>query len=134
MEAPKRATKFAANDSWGAFWKKTFGVDKLNQSLAILNGACAGATESFIVVPFELIKIRLQDKTKASVYNGPVDTHHLERGLLWCHLPDQGPPARGPGQQAEDVQRPRQWYAWRYRRYRHEHPLRRRQVPDPEHK
>ena len=73
MEAPKRATKFAANDSWGAFWKKTFGVDKLNQSLAILNGACAGATESFIVVPFELIKIRLQDKTKASVYKGPVD-------------------------------------------------------------
>lgn len=73
MEAPKRATKFAANDSWGTFWKKTFGVDKLNQSLAILNGACAGATESFIVVPFELIKIRLQDKTKASIYKGPVD-------------------------------------------------------------
>ncbi|KAG0681321.1 hypothetical protein C6P40_004810 [Pichia californica] len=73
MEAPKRATKFAANDSWGAFWKKTFGVDKLNQSLAILNGASAGATESFIVVPFELIKIRLQDKSQASKYNGPTD-------------------------------------------------------------
>lgn len=73
MEAPKRATKFAANDSWGAFWKKTFGVDKLNQSLAILNGACAGATESFIVVPFELVKIRLQDKSKAHLYNGPID-------------------------------------------------------------
>lgn len=73
MEAPKRATKFAANDSWGSFWKKTFGVEKLNQSLAILNGACAGATESFIVVPFELVKIRLQDKTKAKLYNGPTD-------------------------------------------------------------
>lgn len=73
MEAPKRATKFAANDEWGKIWKKTFGVEKLNQSLAILNGACAGATESFIVVPFELVKIRLQDKSKASMYNGPVD-------------------------------------------------------------
>lgn len=73
MEAPKRATKFAANDEWGKFWKKTFGVEKLNQSLAILNGASAGATESFIVVPFELVKIRLQDKSKASYYKGPVD-------------------------------------------------------------
>lgn len=73
MEAPKRATKFAANDEWGKFWKKTFGVEKLNQSLAILNGASAGATESFIVVPFELVKIRLQDKSKASYYKGPID-------------------------------------------------------------
>lgn len=73
MEAPKRATKFAANDSWGTFWKKTFGVDKLTQSLAILTGACAGATESFIVVPFELVKIRLQDKSQAHLYNGPID-------------------------------------------------------------
>lgn len=73
MEAPKRATKFAANDEWGKFWKKTFGVEKLNQSLAILNGASAGATESFIVVPFELVKIRLQDKSKAHLYKGPLD-------------------------------------------------------------
>ncbi|GMM28627.1 mitochondrial 2-oxodicarboxylate carrier [Martiniozyma asiatica (nom. inval.)] len=73
MEAPKRATKFAANDEWGKVWKKAFGVENLNQSLAILNGACAGATEAFIVVPFELVKIRLQDKTKASLYSGPGD-------------------------------------------------------------
>ncbi|KGK34838.1 hypothetical protein JL09_g6013, partial [Pichia kudriavzevii] len=73
MEAPKRAIKFAANDEWGKFWKNVFGVEKLNQSLAILNGACAGATESFVVVPFELVKIRLQDKSKASMYSGPID-------------------------------------------------------------
>ncbi|KAJ5893884.1 hypothetical protein N7495_005575 [Penicillium taxi] len=71
MEAPKRATKFAANDSWGAFYRGLFGVDKQTQSLAVLTGATAGATESFVVVPFELVKIRLQDK--ASKYNGMMD-------------------------------------------------------------
>lgn len=45
----------------------------LTQPLAILTGASAGATESLVVVPFELLKIRLQDKTSASRYNGLVD-------------------------------------------------------------
>lgn len=43
----------------------------MNQSLSILTGATAGATESFVVVPFELVKIRLQDKS--SKYNGMLD-------------------------------------------------------------
>ena len=60
MEAPKRATKFAANDEWGKVWRSTFGVNKMNQSLSILTGASAGATEAIVVVPFELVKIRLQ--------------------------------------------------------------------------
>lgn len=60
MEAPKRATKFAANDEWGKVYRNLFGVAKMNQSLSILTGASAGATESFVVVPFELVKIRLQ--------------------------------------------------------------------------
>ncbi|KAH3673637.1 hypothetical protein WICMUC_003540 [Wickerhamomyces mucosus] len=62
MEAPKRATKFAANDEFSKFYKNLFGVDKLNQPLSILAGASAGAVESFVVVPFELIKIRVQDR------------------------------------------------------------------------
>ncbi len=70
MEVPKRATKFAANDLWGQFYRKTFKVEKTTQSLSILTGASAGATETFIVVPFELVKIRLQDKTSAHVYLG----------------------------------------------------------------
>jgi solute carrier family 25 2-oxodicarboxylate transporter 21 len=45
----------------------------MNQSLSILTGASAGATESFVVVPFELVKIRLQDKAQASKYNGMLD-------------------------------------------------------------
>lgn len=60
MEAPKRATKFAANDEWGKVYRNMFGVAKMNQSLSILTGATAGATEAFVVVPFELVKIRLQ--------------------------------------------------------------------------
>ncbi|PWW76017.1 mitochondrial carrier [Tuber magnatum] len=71
MEAPKRATKFAANDEWGKIYRKMFGVAEMNQSISVLTGASAGATESFVVVPFELVKIRLQDKK--SSYNGPID-------------------------------------------------------------
>lgn len=73
MEAPKRATKFAANDEWGRVYRKWFGVEKMTQSLSVLTGATAGATESFVVVPFELVKIRLQDKASAGKYNGMVD-------------------------------------------------------------
>lgn len=85
MEAPKRATKFAANDSWGAFYRNLFGVEKPTQSLAVLTGATAGATESFVVVPFELVKIRLQDKAQAHKYNGMIDVVTKivkEEGLL----------------------------------------------------
>jgi len=68
-----RATKFAANDKWGKFYRDTFGVKTMNQSLSVLTGATAGATESFVVVPFELVKIRLQDKASAGKYNGALD-------------------------------------------------------------
>ncbi|KTW32897.1 hypothetical protein PNEG_04301 [Pneumocystis murina B123] len=73
MEAPKRATKFAANEHWGLFYRNFFGMEKMNQGLSLITGATAGATESFIVVPFELIKIRLQSKANASKYKGAFD-------------------------------------------------------------
>ncbi|KAJ5248797.1 hypothetical protein N7468_000248 [Penicillium chermesinum] len=73
MEAPKRATKFSANDSWGSFYRNLFGARKQTQGLAVLTGATAGATEAFVVVPFELVKIRLQDKASAGKYNGMLD-------------------------------------------------------------
>lgn len=73
MEAPKRATKFAANDKWGKFYREMFGQQTMTQSLSVLTGASAGATESFVVVPFELVKIRLQDKASAGKYNGMID-------------------------------------------------------------
>ena len=70
MEAPKRATKFAANDMWGQFYRKLFDIQKTTQSLSVLTGASAGATESFIVVPFDLVKIRLKKKKSANIYLG----------------------------------------------------------------
>lgn len=97
MEAPKRATKFAANDEWGKIYRKAFGVTEMNQQLAILTGATAGATESFVVVPFELIKIRLQDKTskysgmgevfRSIVKNeGPLALYNGLEATLWRHI------------------------------------------------
>ncbi|KAL9047120.1 MAG: hypothetical protein Q9214_000224 [Letrouitia sp. 1 TL-2023] len=73
MEAPKRATKFAANESWGKYYRNLFGIAKMDQKLSILTGASAGATESFVVVPFELVKIRMQDRTSAGRYGGMID-------------------------------------------------------------
>jgi len=83
MEAPKRATKFAANDFWGKTFLQLTGRKKMDQQLSILTGCSAGATESFVVVPFELVKIRLQDK--ASTYAGPIDVVRKivqQQGLL----------------------------------------------------
>ncbi|KAJ9121237.1 hypothetical protein QFC24_004912 [Naganishia onofrii] len=70
LEAPKRAIKFAANSYWGNIFTSN-GAQPMTQSLAILTGCAAGATESFVVTPFELVKIRLQDK--ASTYTSPSD-------------------------------------------------------------
>lgn len=71
LEAPKRAVKFAANDFWGKTYMGWSGESKMTQQMSILTGCSAGATESFVVVPFELVKIKLQDKT--STYKGPMD-------------------------------------------------------------
>ncbi|KAF8153769.1 mitochondrial carrier domain-containing protein [Crassisporium funariophilum] len=71
LEAPKRAVKFASNDFWGKTFMDLSGESKMTQNLSILTGCSAGATESFVVVPFELVKIKLQDKM--STYKGPMD-------------------------------------------------------------
>ncbi|KAJ6600439.1 mitochondrial carrier domain-containing protein [Mycena vulgaris] len=71
MEAPKRAVKFAANDFWGKTYLGFSGETKMTQQLSILTGCSAGATESFVVVPFELVKIKMQDKT--STFKGPME-------------------------------------------------------------
>jgi len=83
LEAPKRATKFAANDFWGKTFKRLSGNPEMTQSLSILTGCSAGATESLVVVPFELVKIRLQDKT--TIFKGPKEAiKHIVRheGIL----------------------------------------------------
>lgn len=45
----------------------------MDQKLSILTGASAGATEAFVVVPFELVKIRMQDRASAGKYTGIID-------------------------------------------------------------
>lgn len=70
MEAPKRAVKFGANGYWGNVFTGN-GKKPMTQSLALLTGMAAGATESFVVTPFELVKIKMQDKS--STFKGPMD-------------------------------------------------------------
>jgi len=77
LEAPKRATKFAANDFWGRTYLQLAGTTAMTPMLSVVTGCSAGATESFVVVPFELVKIKLQDK--ASTFNGPL---HVLRHLV----------------------------------------------------
>ncbi|KAF2270525.1 mitochondrial 2-oxodicarboxylate carrier protein-like protein [Lojkania enalia] len=73
MEVPKRAIKFSSNDTFAPLYQRLFHSPVLTQPLAVLTGASAGAVESLVVVPFELLKIRLQDKTSASRYSGLLD-------------------------------------------------------------
>jgi len=51
-------TNSAANDFWGKTYLSLSGETKMSQQLSILTGCSAGATESFVVVPFELVKIK----------------------------------------------------------------------------
>lgn len=74
VEAPKRATKFAANEQYTTLYKKLFGFEKVTQSLSIMTGVSAGLTEALIIVPFELVKVRMQDKANIGKYNGTSDT------------------------------------------------------------
>lgn len=60
----------AANAFWGDVFTKKSTVP-MTQGIATLTGCAAGATESLLVTPFELVKIRLQDK--ASTFTGPMD-------------------------------------------------------------
>ncbi|RGB30753.1 mitochondrial carrier domain-containing protein [Rhizophagus diaphanus] len=73
VEAPKRAIKFSANEQYSTLFKKIYGKDKMNQSLSIQAGISAGCTEAVVIVPFELVKIRLQDKGNAGKYKGTFD-------------------------------------------------------------
>ncbi|KAF9516680.1 hypothetical protein BS47DRAFT_1340564 [Hydnum rufescens UP504] len=73
LEAPKRATKC----QWSRLLEpplmpiKYSGQSTMTLGLSTLTGCSAGATESFVVVPFELVKIRLQDK--ATTFKGPIE-------------------------------------------------------------
>ena len=73
IEAPKRAIKFAANDQYSRLYMNLFNETKMTQPLSVLTGLSAGVTEAFLVVSFELIKIRMQDKNNADKYKNTRD-------------------------------------------------------------
>lgn len=70
MEVPKRATKFACHSKYQSFLQDTFHTPDITQSITIIAGAMAGATEAIIIVPFELVKIKLQDSK--TIYETPI--------------------------------------------------------------
>lgn len=49
------------------------GKDKLTQPLSVATGVSAGITEAFVVVSFELVKIRMQDRNNAGKYRNTLD-------------------------------------------------------------
>ena len=63
----------SANDFWGKVFRRAAGVREPTPVLSVVTGCAAGATESLLVVPFELIKVRLQDSTQSKLYRGPTD-------------------------------------------------------------
>lgn len=90
VEAPKRATKFAANEQYTVLYKKMFGFEKVTQSLSVLTGVSAGITEACLIVPFELVKVRMQDKSnvrKMSNINKMLIIYSLVNIMvLWTRL------------------------------------------------
>lgn len=73
VEAPKRATKFAANEEYSRLYLNLTGKSRMDQPLSVLTGVSAGITEAFVVVSFELVKIRMQDKANAGRYRNTLD-------------------------------------------------------------
>lgn len=73
VEAPKRATKFAANEEYSKLYLALTGKTKMNQPLSVLTGVSAGITEAFVVVSFELVKIRMQDRNNSGKYKSTLD-------------------------------------------------------------
>lgn len=97
LETPKRAIKFASNDFFQTFYQKLLDVPHMNQSISLLSGASAGVVESFLVTPFELVKIRLQnakqlDKSFINCFQNIIKSNGW-RGIMlgweptiWRHL------------------------------------------------
>ncbi|KAI8343270.1 mitochondrial carrier domain-containing protein [Chlamydoabsidia padenii] len=73
IEAPKRAITFAANEQFTLLYKHLFGINQSTPALAMATGISAGITEAIVIVPFELVRVRLQDKANAKIYKNAFD-------------------------------------------------------------
>jgi len=86
-EAPKRAVKFTANETYKEMIVKNYlegDSKKLNKYHHALCGAMAGSTESFINCPFEVVKVRMQAKENMALYKSTGDA-------LFKTLTNEGP-------------------------------------------
>ena len=72
VEAPKRATKFGANELFGRVYRDAFGWEP-SRLLSVATGVSSGIAEATIVVSFELVKIQMQDKSNAGLYRNSFD-------------------------------------------------------------
>lgn len=61
LETPKRAIKFASYEFFQNRYRKYSKNGDITQFTSIVSGGSAGISESIIVTPFELIKIKLQN-------------------------------------------------------------------------
>ncbi|KAJ1554056.1 hypothetical protein HK096_005194, partial [Nowakowskiella sp. JEL0078] len=71
VEAPKRAIKvgdFSANEYFGNLFMKFGILSRDSKYKGIFTGVSAGCTEAIVVVSFDLVKIRMQDKNAKSLY------------------------------------------------------------------
>ncbi|KAJ3116984.1 hypothetical protein HK098_006418, partial [Nowakowskiella sp. JEL0407] len=73
VEAPKRAIKFSANEFFGGVFTRSGIVGKDSKMKGVLTGVAAGCTEAVVVVSFDLVKIRMQDKNAKSLYTNTAD-------------------------------------------------------------
>lgn len=73
IEAPKRAIKFTANAQYGPMWQNVLGVSRATQLSSALAGVSAGVTEAVVIVPFELIKIRMQNPAYKGLYTSTMN-------------------------------------------------------------
>eukprot|EP01080_Neovahlkampfia_damariscottae_P005300 gene5300-8918_t len=70
-EAPKRAMKFTCNEIYKPIFTSKEGAITFVGSGAA--GAMAGATETFVNCPFEVVKVRMQSKDNLKLYKNTMD-------------------------------------------------------------
>lgn len=70
VEAPKRAMKFASQQEFSKIARELTkdNPNASKQLASVITGICTGITEAMIVSSFELVKIRMQDRSNIGLY------------------------------------------------------------------
>jgi solute carrier family 25 2-oxodicarboxylate transporter 21 len=75
VEAPKRAMKFATQKEFKRLAETAFSSTpgEKAQLVSVVSGVLTGITEAWIVSSFELVKIRMQDRSNVNLYRNTGD-------------------------------------------------------------